>query len=104
MPTNRVNDDVCWLLVDCQDPSRTATAMACAQRQGMHQVQRHALVGQLTHHQKDTLCIELEDLLDNTNPQAQPTDSVYLVVVRPQDAERMEKMGQGFDNSLLKQL
>jgi CRISPR-associated protein Cas2 len=86
---------IIWVLYDIvNDKARTKVAKCCRQA-GLYRVQFSCFLGTLTPNQKDTLRLQLEDLIDET------TDKVYLFPMSRAELQQTDLLGQAFDKKLV---
>ena len=86
---------ICWLLYDIKkDRSRTKVAKRC-KLAGLYRVQKSVFLGSLDENQKDTLELEVEELID------EETDSVYIFPMSKNELRQTSLLGQAFDKKLV---
>ncbi|WP_018621545.1 MULTISPECIES: CRISPR-associated endonuclease Cas2 [Spirosoma] len=86
---------IVWVLYDIvKDKSRTKAAKRC-QQAGLYRVQFSCFLGTLTQNQKDTLQLQLEELIDET------TDKVYIFPMSRGELQQTALLGQAFDKKLV---
>ena len=86
---------ICWLLYDIKkDRSRTKVAKKC-KLAGLYRVQKSVFLGSLDENQKDTLELEVEELID------EETDSVYIFPMSKNELKQTSLLGQAFDKKLV---
>lgn len=86
---------ICWVLYDIRkDKPRTKIAKKC-KLAGLYRVQKSVFLGSLDNNQKDTLELEVEDLID------EETDSVYIFPMSKNELKQTALMGQAFDKKLV---
>lgn len=84
-----------WVLYDIRnDRARTRAAKAC-RLAGLYRVQLSCFLGTLTPTQKDTLQLQLTDLLD------EQVDKVYIFPMNKAELQQTVLLGQAFDKSLV---
>lgn len=84
-----------WVLYDIKnDRARTKAAKACLLA-GLYRVQFSCFLGTLTSQQKDTLQLQLADLLDET------VDKVYIFPMNKAELQQTVLLGQAFDKNLV---
>ncbi|HKJ32975.1 MAG TPA: CRISPR-associated endonuclease Cas2 [Balneolales bacterium] len=82
---------ICWVLYDIKkDKSRTKVSDACEQS-GLMRVQYSVFLGRLDQNGKDTLELQISDLIDEEN------DSVYIFPMSKDELKDTVLMGQAFD-------
>ena len=86
---------ICWVLYDItDDKARAKVAKACKQA-GLYRVQYSTFLGTLDANTKDSLEVQLEDLIDPD------TDKVYLFPMNKQELKDTVLLGQAFDKKLV---
>ncbi len=86
---------IVWVIYDIQKTKpRTKIAKAC-QRAGLYRVQKSVFLGSLDENQKDTLHLQIEELLDPEN------DSVYIFPMSKNELKQSALLGQAFDKKLI---
>lgn len=86
---------IVWVLYDIEnDRARTKIAKAC-QQAGLYRVQFSCFLGTLTAHEKDSLQLQLEELMD------EKTDKVYLFPMNKTELQQTALLGQAFDKTLV---
>lgn len=86
---------IVWVLYDIvNDKARTKTAKICKQA-GLYRVQFSCFLGTLTQNQKDTLQLQLGDLIDDE------TDRVYIFPMSKGELQQTALLGQAFDKKLV---
>lgn len=86
---------ICWLLYDIkEDRARTKVAKKC-KLAGLYRVQKSVFLGSLDVNQKDTLELEVSELIDKE------TDSVYIFPMSKNELRQTSLMGQAFDKKLI---
>ncbi len=86
---------IIWVLYDIQkDRSRTKAAKCCKQA-GLYRVQFSCFLGTLTPNQKDTLRLQLEELIDEA------VDKVYIFPMSRDELRQTDLLGQAFDKKLV---
>jgi len=86
---------IIWVIYDIQKTkSRTKIAKAC-QQAGLYRVQKSVFLGSLDENQKDTLHLQIEELLDPEN------DSVYIFPMSKNELKQSALLGQAFDKKLI---
>ncbi len=86
---------IIWVLYDIEnDKVRGKVAKYCLQA-GLYRVQKSVFLGTLEAHQKDTLHLQIEDLIDPAK------DSVYMFPMSKDELRQTELMGQAFDKNLV---
>lgn len=77
-----------------KDKARTKIAKACEQS-GLYRVQYSVFLGTIEPDRKDTLQLQLEELMDTE------TDSVYIFPMSKDELKSTVQMGQAFDRELI---
>jgi len=86
---------IVWVIYDIQKTKpRTKIAKAC-QQAGLYRVQKSVFLGSLDENQKDTLHLQIEELLDPEN------DSVYIFPMSKNELKQSALLGQAFDKKLI---
>ncbi len=86
---------ICWLLYDIKnDKARTKVAKKC-KLAGLYRVQMSVFLGSLDENGKDTLELEVGELID------EETDSVYIFPMSKNELRQTSLMGQAFDKKLI---
>jgi CRISPR-associated protein Cas2 len=86
---------ICWVLYDIKkDRPRTKIAKKC-KLAGLYRVQKSVFLGSLDENQKDTLELEVGELID------EETDSVYIFPMSKTELKQTALMGQAFDKKLV---
>lgn len=86
---------ICWVMYDIQkDKPRTKIAKKC-KLAGLYRVQKSVFLGSLDDNQKDTLELEVGELID------EKTDSVYIFPMSKNELKQTALMGQAFDKKLI---
>jgi CRISPR-associated protein Cas2 len=86
---------IVWVLYDIvNDKARTKAAKACL-KTGLYRVQFSCFLGTLTPNQKDTLQLQLEELIN------EETDKVYIFPMSRGELQQTALLGQAFDRKLV---
>lgn len=86
---------IIWILYDIQnDKARTKAAKLCKQA-GLYRVQYSVFLGTMTGNLKDTLALQLEDLIDPD------IDKVYIFPMNKAELKDTLLLGQAFDKQLI---
>jgi CRISPR-associated protein Cas2 len=86
---------IIWVLYDIvKDKPRTKAAKACL-KAGLYRVQFSCFLGTLTANQRDTLQLQLEELID------EETDKVYIFPMSRSELQQTALLGQAFDRKLV---
>jgi CRISPR-associated protein Cas2 len=86
---------IIWVLYDIEkDKARTKASKLCLQA-GLYRVQFSCFLGSLTPNAKDTLRLQLEELIDETK------DRVYIFPMSRDELHQTDLLGQAFDKKLV---
>ncbi len=86
---------IVWVMYDITDDKvRGRVAKACKQS-GLYRVQKSVFLGSLENSEKDSLGLQIEDLID------EEVDSVYLFPMSKDELKDTVLMGQAFDKKLV---
>lgn len=86
---------IVWVLYDIEnDKNRTKIAKICKQS-GLYRVQFSCFLGTLDAHQKDSLTLQIENLV---NPEV---DKVYIFPMNQTELKQTTLLGQAFDKDLV---
>jgi CRISPR-associated protein Cas2 len=86
---------IVWVIYDIQKTkSRTKVAKAC-QQAGLYRVQKSVFLGSLDENRKDSLHLQVEELIDPEN------DSVYIFPMSKNELRESALLGQAFDKKLI---
>lgn len=86
---------IIWVLYDIKkDKARSFVAKAC-QQAGLYRVQYSCFLGSLNNEQKDTLELQIEDVIDEQN------DKIYIFQMNRAQLKACRMMGQAFDEKLI---
>jgi CRISPR-associated protein Cas2 len=86
---------IAWVLYDIQkDKPRTKVAKLCKQA-GLYRVQKSVFLGTLTANEKDTLELQIEELID------EEVDSVYIFPMSKNELKDTVLLGQAFDKDMV---
>jgi CRISPR-associated protein Cas2 len=86
---------IAWVMYDIEiDKSRTKVAKLCKQA-GLYRVQFSVFLGTLDANQKDTLQLQIENLID------EETDSVYIFPMSKSELQATVLLGKAFDKKLV---
>ena len=94
---NNFNQDdmIVWVLYDIEnDKSRTKIAKICKQS-GLYRVQFSCFLGTLDAHQKDSLTLQIEELINLE------LDKVYIFPMNQTELKQTTLLGQAFDKDLV---
>lgn len=86
---------ITWVMYDIKkDKVRTRVAKLCKQA-GLYRVQYSVFLGTLEACDKDTLELQIEELIDHHK------DSVYIFPMSKNELQQTSLMGQAFDKKLV---
>jgi CRISPR-associated protein Cas2 len=86
---------IVWVMYDIKkDKPRNKVAKLCKQA-GIYRVQYSVFLGTLEENEKDTLRLEIEELIDIE------TDSVYIFSMSKNELKSTVLLGQAFDKKLV---
>ncbi len=86
---------IVWVLYDIEnDKNRTKISKLCKQM-GLYRVQFSCFLGTLTANEKDSLTLQLEELID---PEV---DKIYIFPMNQTELKQTTLLGQAFDKKLV---
>ena len=86
---------IAWVMYDIEiDKSRSKVAKLCKQA-GLYRVQFSVFLGTIDDNQKDTLQLQIEQLIDIE------TDSVYIFPMSKTELQATVLLGKAFDKKLV---
>lgn len=86
---------IVWVLYDIKnDKARNRVAKVC-KRAGLYRVQFSVFLGTLNSNEKDTLELEIQDLIEETD------DSVYIFPMSKNELNDTVLLGQAFDKKFV---
>ena len=86
---------IAWVLYDIKnDKARTKVAKVCKQA-GLYRVQFSVFLGTLDKSRKDTLQLQIEELID------EESDSVYIFPMSKNELQETVLLGQAFDKKMI---
>ncbi len=86
---------IAWVLYDIEnDKARTKVAKVCKQA-GLYRVQFSVFLGTLDKSRKDTLQLQIEELIDEEK------DSVYIFPMSKNELQETVLLGQAFDKKMI---
>ena len=86
---------ICWVLYDIKkDKPRNRVAKIC-KHSGLYRVQKSVFLGTMDENEKDTLQLELNELID------EDTDSLYIFPMSKNELRQTVLLGQAFDKKLV---
>lgn len=86
---------IVWTLYDIRDDKTRAQAAKRCKQAGLHRVQYSVFLGTLTANGRDTLELQLADLID------EDVDSVYIFPMSSDELRDTVLLGQAFDKDLI---
>jgi len=86
---------IIWVMYDIEnDKARTKIAKAC-KLAGLYRVQFSVFLGTLNANEKDSLQLEIKDLID------EEVDKVYIFPMNKTEMQQTILLGQAFDKNLV---
>ncbi len=86
---------IIWVLYDIKEnKTRNLVAKFCKQA-GLYRVQYSVFLGTLDENEKDTLQLEIEEVID------EDTDSVYIFPMNKSELRQCALIGQAFDKDMI---
>jgi CRISPR-associated protein Cas2 len=86
---------IAWVMYDIEnDKARTKVAKICKQA-GLYRVQFSVFLGTLDKSRKDTLQLQIEELID------EESDSVYIFPMSKNELQETVLLGQAFDKKMI---
>lgn len=86
---------IAWVIYDIKkDKVRNKIAKFCLQA-GLYRVQKSVFLGTLENNEKDTLELQIDELIDPEN------DSVYIFPMSKNELKQTVLLGQAFDKKLV---
>lgn len=86
---------IAWVMYDIEnDKARTKIAKLCKQA-GLYRVQFSVFLGTLDKNRKDTLQLQIEELIDEEK------DSVYIFPMSKNELQETVLLGQAFDKKMV---
>ncbi|TVR80015.1 MAG: CRISPR-associated endonuclease Cas2 [Chitinophagaceae bacterium] len=86
---------ITWVLYDIKnDKARTKAAKLCKQA-GLYRVQYSVFLGTVDSHEKDTLSLQLEEQIDESQ------DKVYIFTMSKNELKNASLLGQAFDKKMV---
>jgi len=86
---------IAWVLYDIKNnKARNQVAKFCKQA-GLYRVQYSVFLGTLTENEKDTLQLQIEEVID------EETDRVYIFPMNKKELKQTVLLGQAFDKKLI---
>tara|TARA_R110002050_G_scaffold163389_1_gene293377 strand:- start:8645 stop:8935 length:291 start_codon:yes stop_codon:yes gene_type:complete len=86
---------ICWVLYDIKKNRPRSKVSKICKLSGLYRVQKSVFLGSLEDNEKDTLQLEVADLID------EETDSVYIFPMSKNELRQTALMGQAFDKKLI---
>jgi len=84
-----------WVLYDIEKDKARTKAAKCCQQAGLYRVQFSCFLGTVTPTQKDSLRLQLEELIN------EETDKVYIFPMSRDALRQTDLLGQAFDKKLV---
>lgn len=86
---------IAWVLYDIEnDKTRSKVAKICKQT-GLYRVQFSVFLGTIDKNQKDSLQLQIEELIDATK------DSIYIFPMSKNELQETVLLGKAFDKRLI---
>ena len=86
---------IIWTLYDIKDNKARSRVAKCCKQAGLYRVQYSVFLGTLTASQKDSLELEIQDLID------EEVDSVYIFPMSKNELQSTALLGQAFDKEMV---
>ena len=86
---------IVWTLYDIKDNKTRSRVAKCCKQAGLYRVQYSVFLGTLTASEKDSLELEIQDLID------QEEDSVYIFPMSKNELQSTALLGQAFDKEMV---
>lgn len=86
---------ICWVLYDIKKNRPRSKVSKICKLSGLYRVQKSVFLGSLEDNEKDTLQLEVADLID------EETDSVYIFPMSKNELRQTALLGQAFDKKLI---
>ncbi len=86
---------ICWVLYDIENDRARTKAAKCCKQAGLYRVQLSVFLGEIDANQKDTLQLQLEELINTER------DKVYLFPMSRDELRQTVLLGQAFDKKLV---
>ena len=82
-------------MYDIKDNKARSRVAKCCKQAGLYRVQYSVFLGTLTASEKDSLELEIQDLVDEEE------DSVYIFPMSKNELQRTTLLGQAFDKDMV---
>ena len=86
---------IVWTMYDIKDNKARSRVAKCCKQAGLYRVQYSVFLGTLTASQKDSLELEIQDLID------EEVDSVYIFPMSKNELQSTALLGQAFDKDMV---
>lgn len=86
---------ICWVLYDIKKDKPRGRVSKICKKSGLYRVQKSVFLGSLEGNEKDTLELNINDLIDPEN------DSVYIFPMSKNELRQTALLGQAFDKKLI---
>ena len=86
---------IIWTMYDIKDNKARSRVAKCCKQAGLYRVQYSVFLGTLTASQKDSLELEIQDLID------EEVDSVYIFPMSKNELQSTALLGQAFDKEMV---
>lgn len=86
---------ICWVLYDIKKDKPRGRVSKICKKSGLYRVQKSVFLGSLEANEKDTLELNINDLIDPEN------DSVYIFPMSKNELRQTALLGQAFDKKLI---
>jgi len=86
---------IAWVLYDIEDDKRRNKVAKLCKQAGLYRVQFSVFLGTLENNQKDSLELEVEELIDASK------DSVYIFPMSKNELQATSLLGKAFDKNLV---
>lgn len=86
---------IVWTLYDIKDNKARSKVAKCCKQAGLYRVQYSVFLGTLTASEKDSLELEIQDLIDEEE------DSVYIFPMSKNELQATALLGQAFNKDMV---
>ena len=86
---------IVWTLYDIKDNKARSRVAKCCKQAGLYRVQYSVFLGTLSASEKDSLELEIQDLIDEEE------DSVYIFPMSKNELQVTALLGQAFDKEMV---
>ena len=86
---------IVWTMYDIKDNKARSRVAKCCKQAGLYRVQYSVFLGTLTASEKDSLELEIKDLID------EEVDSVYIFPMSKNELQSTALLGQAFDKDMV---